>query len=191
MKVQPSLYTSQPVAESPAGVHSPSSTATLPTTLRAFTIFCSLSPPHPLLYLNDNSLPFNLFRILSSQTRTQRHANRWCAEDQEASPDTAGSCCSPYILTASSANIERTICVAVYMIKRMCQGIQYYIPVLLTAAYSNYLSIIKDIWCSSIQFLAHKKLCLSLGSIGLKIYCSPPQHQLDHLQLEPIIPCRL
>lgn len=76
---------------------------------------------------------------------------------KKPNPDSAGSCCSPDILTASSANIERTVCVAVNMIKRMCQGIQYYISVLLTSAYSNYLSIIKDIWCSSIQFLAHKK----------------------------------
>lgn len=66
----------------PSRIYSPSSTATIPTTWRAFAIFCFLSPPHPLLYLNDKSLQFNLFRILSSQIRTWRPAHCWCAEDQ-------------------------------------------------------------------------------------------------------------
>lgn len=179
------------MAESPAGVSSPSSTATTPVTWRAFIIFCFLSPPRPLLYLNNNSLPFNPVRILSSQTRTQGSTLHWCAEDQETKPCYCRELFSLHPHYFKCKYWKDSCHVAANTAKRMCQGIQYHIPVLLASAYGNCFSIVKDIWCSSTQFLAHKKPCLSLERIGLEIYYSPPWQQLDCPQLEPIIPRRL
>lgn len=70
-------------------------------------ILLSLSPPHPLLYLNDNPLPFNLFRILGLRDLQTIGV----LKTKTPGTGTAGSCWSPYILTASSATIERTVVV--------------------------------------------------------------------------------
>lgn len=69
--------------------------------------------------------------------------------------------------------LETVAAVAINTMKKMYQGIQYYIPVLQTSAYSNYFSVVKDIWCSITQFLAHKRT-LSLGRIRFNIRYSPP-----------------
>lgn len=143
------------MAESPAGVYSPSCT-TITTTWKAFTIFCFFSLPHSLLKLNNNPLTFNLIRILSSQTRAQSTCTpllHQLLKTKKPNPDTAELLSS---LTPHSLNCrfwKDSCCCSCQRYKKNVSGnIALY-----SSSVKLCVNVVKDIWCSSIKFLAHKR----------------------------------